>query len=292
MKSGNSLSSLQTESAVNIELEVMKNSLYRFHDCLQNLNKLEESFKLDESYLKFTPSEWIPTITNFGDFFENQKFDTQDLNMNNILDVNLNCNAIHLNCGIKNISKMSNLSDKRLVLLSNEDSKNELTIIDENFACIRYYSHLEFINFFVLVKLLNFSRLSSIGSRKFKQLVSLCSDDFENVYLADAGASQLLILDNEFSFIKRTIGKKGTKNGEFNGLIDICFFDGRLYALDKCKRVQIFSKQGDFIRSNKLYRNNSNEEDDSDSVKNKRASKISSNVENFIEHPISLKGNF
>ncbi len=134
--------------------------------------------------------------------------------------------------------------------------------------------------------------MSSIGSRKFKQLVSLCSDDFENVYLADAGSSQLLILDNEFSVIKRTIGKKGTKNGEFNGLIDICFFDGRLYALDKCKRVQIFSKQGDFIRSNKLYRNNSNEEDDSDNVKNKRASKISPSVEKFLEHPISLKGNF
>ena len=150
MNSGSSLSSLQNDNAVNIELIVMKNSLYRFHDCLQNLNKVEESFKLDESYLKFTPSQWLPTIKNFGDFFENQKFDTPDLDMNNILDVNLNCNAIHLNCGIKNISKMSNLSNKRLVLLSNEDSKNELTIIDENFACIRYYNYFKFIYFFVL----------------------------------------------------------------------------------------------------------------------------------------------
>ena len=137
--------------------------------------------------------------------------------------------------------------------------------------------------------LYNYSRFCSIGSRKFKQLVSLCSDDLENIYLADGGASQIMILDNEFSVIKRTIGKKGTKNGEFNGLLDICFFDGHLHALDKCKRVQIFSKQGDFIRSIKLYRNNTKEEDESNGV---GAKSVSKSVEKFLDQPISLRGNF
>ena len=130
MSNGNNLNSLKND---NIELEVMKNSLYRFHNCLQNLSKLEESLKEDIEHLKFLPSRWLPDISNFGEIFENQNLASYDVNMNNILDASSNSNAIHLSCGIEKISKMCNLNDKRLVLLSNQDLMNELTIIDDKF---------------------------------------------------------------------------------------------------------------------------------------------------------------
>ena len=281
IKPFNDDTSLKTIQMNNIE--VMKNSMYRYQDCLYHLSSLGENLKENINNVKFVPSVWLPTVSMLGDLVNgDEKVIANDINMNNILHVTSNANAVHLSCGIKKISKMCNLNDKFLVLLSNQDLKNELTLIDENFVFKK--------------------SLSSIGSRRFKQLAALCTDNTENIYLADSGQSQILILDLEFSVIKRLIGKKGTRNGEFNGLVDICFFDGRLYVLDKCKRVQVFSKQGEFIRVVKLFRNNSTECDEfeptNDAPKAKRRNNTDSNVndnisaEKFLEHPISLKGLF
>ncbi len=261
------------------DIDFLKQDLYKYQDCLKHLDSLGMNLNETSNELKFAPSLWLPAISNIGILVNINPTTNNEINMNSILQVASSTNVVHLNCGIKKISRLCNLSDKYLILLNNDDIKHELTILDENFSFK--------------------TRLSSIGSRKFKQPITLCSDEVENIYLCDAGYSQILILDFEFTVIKRIIGKKGRKNGEFSGLIDICHSNNRLYVLDKCKRIQIFTNQGDFIRVMKVFKNNSTDEsDDTDVVEVVSSSndsmtsgvnKSESTNGKYLDSPMSIK---
>ena len=75
------------------------------------------------------------------------------------------------------------------------------------------------------------------------------SSDNKNLYIVDALASKIHITTLKGKFIK-SIGKKGSKDGEFNRptFIDLAD-DGKLYVSDSMNhRVQILDHDGNFVR--------------------------------------------
>ncbi len=78
---------------------------------------------------------------------------------------------------------------------------------------------------------------------------------------------------------------EGYKNGEFTGPLDICFDSNRLYVLDKLKRIQMFTKSGDFICQKELFKFNQ--------INNNYLTKSNESgyydYETLLENPISMR---
>jgi hypothetical protein len=136
---------------------------------------------------------------------------------------------------------MCNFNDEEIYLTGSED--NIIVILDCYFQVIR--------------------QVSTIGEMQLHFPSSICTDSSENIYICDYGNQRVLIVDRNFSEVKRVIGKLGSSIGEFVDPFDMCFFSNALYVLDReIKRIQEFTRAGDFVREIKLYeayRSNANE---------------------------------
>jgi DNA-binding beta-propeller fold protein YncE len=69
------------------------------------------------------------------------------------------------------------------------------------------------------------------------------------VYVADSGAHDIKVFNSQGD-LARTIGRRGTENGQFNGPTHLSFANDRLYVSDTLNsRVQVLSPNGDPLMS-------------------------------------------
>jgi hypothetical protein len=173
-----------------------KDNLHKFQDLLKALEDCSINFGEKVSIeCKFIPDPWVPVFENIG------IIETKLNDSSNLAKTRINskfafkkhiCTLTSNDQNTEKIEKMFNLNDNYLVFILSDNIPKfsyEIVVIDQQFQIIK--------------------RVSSIGTRKFKQPVSICSDNDQHFYICDYGLNQIFLVDNEFSTIKKVIGKKG-----------------------------------------------------------------------------------
>lgn len=88
----------------------------------------------------------------------------------------------------------------------------------------------------------------------FFRAVAVALDGEKNIYVVDMGNYRVQKFDDQGKYLQ-TIGGKGQGPGEFSGPMGICFDNlGNLYVREY-KKIQVFDRYGDFIRSFPLDHN-------------------------------------
>jgi len=82
----------------------------------------------------------------------------------------------------------------------------------------------------------------------FFRAVAVALDGEKNIYVVDSGNYRIQKFDDQGRYLQ-TIGRKGQGPGEFSGPMGICFdSQGNLYVREY-KKIQVFDRNGNFIRS-------------------------------------------
>ena len=92
-------------------------------------------------------------------------------------------------------------------------------------------------------------RVQTITCDKFSRPTGVAVDKDDNIYVSDWGTSSLLKFNKEGKLMK-TVGRKGTRPGEFNNLSFINIINDKLYVCDNGnKRVQILNTELEYVNS-------------------------------------------
>ena len=92
-------------------------------------------------------------------------------------------------------------------------------------------------------------RVQTITCVKFSNPTGVAVDKDDNIYVSDRGTSSLLKFNKEGKLMK-TVGRKGTRPGEFNNLGFINIINDKLYVCDNMnKRVQILNTELEYVNS-------------------------------------------
>jgi hypothetical protein len=198
--------------------EILRENMYKCQEYLNDLKKFDTSLNKKLSEVSFKCSDWLPLTSNIGSISGTSNLFT--------IAKAVTPNIINLSCCIKHIYGLCNFKDQYLFLASPEE--NKVYMLDENYHCVK--------------------SCASVGGRYFSKPYSLCTDGQTNIYLCDYGNNRILIIDENFEEIRKVIGKHGHVGGEFDGPIDIKFFNEQLFVLDeKNLRIQVLTKRGEFI---------------------------------------------
>lgn len=82
----------------------------------------------------------------------------------------------------------------------------------------------------------------------FFRAIAIALDSEKNIYVVDMGNYRVQKFDDQGNYLQ-TIGRKGQGPGEFGGPMGVCFdTQGNLYVREY-KKIQVFDRYGDFIRS-------------------------------------------
>ena len=82
----------------------------------------------------------------------------------------------------------------------------------------------------------------------FYRARAMALDSEKNIYVVDMGNYRVQKFDNQGRYL-RTIGRKGQGPGEFRMPLGICFDVQDNMYVREYKKIQVFDKNGDFIRS-------------------------------------------
>ena len=208
-----------------INEENLKKNLYLCHDFLNELNNYNLNFYENLRHVSFNPSKWFPSLNIIGELIR--------IDLINIDKLRYRApKLISLDKKIKSLNRLWNFNDEELFLTGCDD--NKILILDNHFNII--------------------NEITDIEGLKLCSPLGICSDNIENIYVCDYGNHRVLIIDQKFTKVKKIIGKRGSAFGEFVDPLDICFNSNCLYVLDReLKRVQEFTRNGDFVREIKLY---------------------------------------
>ena len=92
-------------------------------------------------------------------------------------------------------------------------------------------------------------RVQTITCDKFYRPTGVAVDKDDNIYVSDWSTSSLLKFNKEGKLMK-TVGRKGTRPGEFNNLGFIKIINDKLYVCDNGnKRVQILNTELEYVNS-------------------------------------------
>lgn len=199
--------------------EILKTNMYTCQEYLNELKKFDVNLNVSLNEISFENSDWLPCTKNIG-----------IINAKSILytiSKTVSPRIIDLGCCIKHAYGICSMKDNYLAITSPDE--NKVYILDKNYHFIK--------------------ACASVGGRFFNKPFGICSDRQSNVYLCDFGNNRVIILDETFEEVRKVIGKQGTAHGEFNGPVDICYENDRLYVLDsKNKRIQELSRRGEFLK--------------------------------------------
>ena len=147
-----------------------------------------------------------------------------------------------------------------LAEILNSKQKYELIITDFATDAVKYFKRYEphLVDETEMTK-----SVTRFNNFKLKKLYAICTDfEFDenqsmskndNLYICDMELQRVLIFDFTMIKLKRILNgaksKVKSEEDEFSCPRDICYFNQMIYVLDQGKKlVNIFSKQGDFVR--------------------------------------------
>ena len=114
------------------------------------------------------------------------------------------------------------------IISANYDEKS-LTIHDKKFNLIK--------------------KIDKINNEEFTPIAIALNEEDDILYIAEYEKNRIIMCDLDFNKVK-SIGSCGTKNEQFDGLIDICFKNKKLYVCDNGNnRIKIFDQNLKFINS-------------------------------------------
>jgi DNA-binding beta-propeller fold protein YncE len=92
-------------------------------------------------------------------------------------------------------------------------------------------------------------KIDRINGREFAPIAIAFDAENQRLYIAEYDMNRITICDLEFNEIN-SLGSYGNKNDQFDGLIDICYTDKKLYACDNGNnRIKIFNENLKFKHS-------------------------------------------
>ena len=202
------------------EMNKLKENIYACQTFVKEIQNFDLNFSNSLKKCSFRPSDWIPDKFMIGNFRQNAhiNFDAKKVS---------NLEIFNFENQIKSINRIFNLNNKSLLVTSSDD--NTIVQLDDK------YNEIKKINY--------------IQNHKLLTPLSVCSDGFDTIYICDFGNNCVVVTDNEFSRLKRIIGRKSLDCGQSIEPLDICFADNTLYVLNKDNSVvTTFNRNGDFER--------------------------------------------
>ena len=198
----------------------LKENIYNCQSFVKEIQNFDFNFNQTLKKCSFIPSDWIPGLSIIGRF-------NQSAHINFDAAYKSNLEVFNFESTVKSLNRLCNLKDETLLLTSSDD--NTIVQLDDKFNELR--------------------KINSIENHKLTTPLSLCSDDYENIYICDLGSNCVIVTDENFSRIKKIIGKKSIDCGQPIEPLDICFSNNTLYVLNKdSSYVTTFTRDGDFER--------------------------------------------
>ena len=132
------------------------------------------------------------------------------------------------------------ITDTNEYIISGINNRNQHVILrmDKDFKITKALNGLENIS-------LNFQENEIKFATDFKEHLFISLKDLNEVFICDL---------HDLNIIKARFGNKFEDNEKnIDEAIDICYYEGQIYVLDTCKRIQVYNSEGEYERSIYLY---------------------------------------
>lgn len=233
------------DEEIELRIESIKISIDRYHTIMTRkvkkiqhkmLNRIEilRNFKIhSESASDFIKNiKQVRLYDNFNLISCNEEINTYligyiaGLNSINIYKIKTsNPKAIDLKNSHKYPTGVCCFKEEKILITDNQ--RNEICIFNNSITLLE--------------------RVSCIDHVKFNGPRGICTNSKDSVYICDTGNDRIVIVDEKFTTVKRIVGKKGKKHGEFDWPSDICYYNESIFVLDEINhRIQQFTSNGDF----------------------------------------------
>lgn len=166
------------DTNTNYEMTQLKENIYACQSFVKKIQNFDSNFSTSLKKCSFVPNDWFPDFSIIGNVQQNAHFNFDAAKVSNL-------EIYSFENTVKSMNRIFNLKNQSLLLTSSDD--NTIVQLDEKFNELR--------------------RISSIQQHKFNTPLSLCTDGYENIYICDLGNNCVIVTDNEFSRLKRIIGK-------------------------------------------------------------------------------------